>query len=221
MKAQIASVDLGFIKFDGLMMPDGEYAIAVPQVSELFQFLNKNTSRDFKALLGNDFQFLKASTELSPKQVNTLSIKDFSLLAVELSAKGHVIAKALNRAFVEESVARRFDTAFGKKVSEAEYNEQLAFRYKRLLSRRLWTDVLQERHIQCFGVKPKPAQFRGWTVRANEVLFGKKHFNCDRDNMEQENQHIIESFEFMAVRRSKQNPKANPDQLLELALDTF
>ena len=89
MKAQIATIDLGFTKFDGLMMPDGEYAIAVPQVAELFQFPIKHTSRDFKALLGDGFQFTKASTELNPKAVNTLSVKDFALLVVELSAKGY------------------------------------------------------------------------------------------------------------------------------------
>lgn len=221
MKAQIATIDLGFVKFDGLMMPDGEYAIAVPQVADLFQFSNSHTSRDFKALLGKDFQFTKANTELNPKAVNILNIKDFALLTVELSAKGHPTAKALNRAFVEESIQRRYDIAFGKKVSEAEYNEQLAFRYKRLLSRRLWTDTLQERHAQCFGTKPNSDQFKAWTVRANQVLFGRKHFNRDRDTMESEDQRIIEAFEFIAVRRAKQNPSADPDRLLELALDTF
>jgi hypothetical protein len=80
---------------------------------------------------------------------------------------------------------------------------------------------LQERHIQCFGEKPKPNQFRDWTVKANEVLFNRKHFNCDRDNMEEEQQKTIKSFEEMAARRAKQYPNATPDELLDLALDTF
>lgn len=221
MKAQIATIDLGFTKFDGLMMPDGSYGIAVPQVADLFQFDKNQASRDFKALLGSGFQFAKASTELNPKAVNTLNIKDFALLVVELSAKGHLLAKALNKAFVEEAIERRYDTAFGKKVEEAEYNARLALRMKRLLARHAWTDVLQERHIQCFGTKPTPNQFRDWTVKVNEALFNKKHFNCNRDNMDQEEQRMIESFEYMAVRRAKQHPNATPNELLSLALDTY
>lgn len=220
-KAIVAKIDLGFAKIDGLMLPNGSYAIAVPQIADLFQIPNKNTSRDFKALLGDSFQFLKTSSELNPKAVNALSVRDFSLLVVELSAKGHPFAKALNRAFVEESIDRRFDTAFGKKVSEVERNQILALRMKRLLARRGWTDLLQERHIQCYGTKPTPNQFKEWTVRVNQVLFAKKHFKCDRDNMEVEEQRIIEMFENMAVRRAGQNPNSEPDKLLELALDTF
>ena len=34
-KAVIATIDLGFTKIDGLMLPDGSYAIAVPQLAEL------------------------------------------------------------------------------------------------------------------------------------------------------------------------------------------
>lgn len=92
---------------------------------------------------------------------------------------------------------------------------------KRLMARHAWTDVLRDRHIQCFGVKPNQNQYKAWTVRANQVLFNRRHFNCDRDNMEMEEQRVIESFEYMAARRAKQNPRATPDQLLELALDIF
>lgn len=134
-KAIVAKIDLGFAKIDGLMLPNGSYAIAVPQIADLFEMPNKNTSRDFKALLGDSFQFLKTSSELNPKAVNTLNIKDFALLVVELSAKGHPLAKALNKAFVEEAIERRYDTAFGKKVEEAEYNVRLVLRMKRLLAR--------------------------------------------------------------------------------------
>jgi len=79
----------------------------------------------------------------------------------------------------------------------------------------------RDRHIQCFGTKPSPNQYKQWTIKANEVLFGRKHFNGDRDTMEMEEQRLVESFEYMAVRRSKQHPSAKPDDLLLLALDTF
>jgi len=220
-KAIVAKIDLGFVQFDGLMLPDGSYAIGVSQIAELIGFSNEHSSRDIKALLGKDFQFAKVSSELNNKAVNTLTIKEFSLLLIELTAAGYPVARALASVFAEEAIDRRYDTAFGKKVSESERNQILAQRMKRLLARRAWTDLLQDRHIQCYGTKPTPKQFKDWTVRVNQVLFSRNHFNCDRDNMQSEEQRTIEMFENMAIRRAGQNPQANPAALLELALDTF
>jgi len=220
-KAIVAKIDLGFVKFDGLMLPDGSYAIAVPQIADLIGLDKSQASRNIKRLLGKDFRLSKITTEYTNAAVNTLTIKEFSLLLVELTAAKHPVARALASVFAEEAIDRRYDTAFGKKVSESERNQILAQRMKRLLARRAWTDVLQDRHIQCYGTKPTPRQFKDWTVRVNEVLFSRKHFNCDRDNMQSEEQRTIEMFENMAIRRAGQNPQASPAMLLELALDTF
>jgi hypothetical protein len=35
-KATSAKINLGFAIIDGLMLPDGNYAIAVPQIADLF-----------------------------------------------------------------------------------------------------------------------------------------------------------------------------------------
>jgi hypothetical protein len=221
MKAQVATVDLGFTKFDGLMLPNGEYAIAVPQIASLIQSIQNTASRDFKRLLGEDFSPSKQSIEGTKAQVNIVDLKIFTKILYAMAKQGNPIADSLVQALLEESFERRFDTAFNKKVSEAEYSERLAFRFKRLMARHAWTDVLRDRHIQCFGTKPSPNQYKQWTIKANEVLFGRKHFNGDRDTMEMEEQRLVESFEYMAVRRSKQHPSAKPDDLLLLALDTF
>ena len=221
MKAQVATIDLGFAKFDGLMLPNGEYAIAVPQAALLFETSKNTASRDFKRLLGERFETSKTATGFNQAPINIISISVFRLLVRELDKQGNAIATALVDAFFEESVERRFDTAFGKKVSETEYNERLALRMKRLMARHAWTDVLRDRHIQCFGVKPKPDQYKDWTVIVNEALFGRRHFNCDRDTMEMEEQRLIESFEYTAVRKAKKHPSATPDELLELTLMVF
>ena len=220
-KAIVSQIDLGFAKFEGLMLPDGSYAIGVSQIAELMQSAKDHSSRDIKALLGKGFQFAKIASELNPKAVNIVDLITFRKIIRALDKQGNPVASALVDAFIEESIDRRYDTAFGKKVTESERNQILAQRMKRLIARRGWTDILQERHIECYGSKPTPKQFRDWTVRVNQALFTKTHFKCDRDNMQAEEQSIIETFEKMAVRRAGQNPKEEPTILLELALDTF
>ena len=87
-KAVVSQVDLGFTKIEGLMLPDGTYAVAVPQVADLFSIPNKNASRDFKALLGKDFSFLKTKSELNSKEVNILTIAHVTKVIYLLSLKG-------------------------------------------------------------------------------------------------------------------------------------
>lgn len=228
-RAAIATVDLGFTKIEGLMLPDGSYAIAVPQIAEVFSFLIHNASRDFKALLGEDSPFLKAKTPINSKAVNILTLEQFSRLVRALDKKGNPIAAAFVDATLEEALERRFNRAFEKRVSEDEYNVKIALRMQRLLARRLWTDVLRDRSLELYGVKPVSDQYKAWTVIVNERLFNRAHFFCvplrgslrDRDNMEQEEQELISLFESMAARKSKLHPMATPDQLVEMSLAAF
>jgi hypothetical protein len=220
-KALVAQIDLGFAKFNGLMIPDGRYAIAVPQIAELFQFNPNQASRDLKRLLGNDFQFDQAKSELNPKAVNIVYLEDFGQIIRALDKKGNPIAIAFIDAILVESLERRFDNSFGKKVSEEERNARLELRIKRILARHKWTDTLMERHVKLFGTKPSPEQYREWTVEVNKALFNKPHFKCDRDNMEIDEQLLIEQFEFMAVRNAQKFPDISCNELVRKALETF
>ena len=79
-KAIVATVKIGHCEIQGLMLPNGDFAIAVPQVAELFSIPQKNSSRDFKALLGNNFSFLTTKSELHSNPVNILSLSEFEVL---------------------------------------------------------------------------------------------------------------------------------------------
>ena len=218
MKAQVAIIDLGFTQFEGLMLPNGDYAIGVPQIASLIQTTQNTASRDFNRLLGDGFSPSKQSIEGTKALVNVVDLPAFTKILYAMAKRDNAIADALIQSLLEEGFERRFDIAFGKKVDEAEYNQRLALRMKRLVARRKWTDVLQERHVEFYGCKPTPKQFKDWTVLANEVLFSKKHFNCDRDNMQAEEQELIEHFEYGAVRLARLNPDLDPDQILGQAL---
>lgn len=106
-KAVIAKVDFGFTQIEGLMLPDGKYAIAVPQLAELFQFDTNQASRSLKSLLGKGFQFDTAKTELNPKKVNILPIDKVSSVVYLLAKKGNPQADAFMQAMLQEGIDRR------------------------------------------------------------------------------------------------------------------
>ena len=119
-RAEIETIDFGSFKIKGLLLQDGAFAVAVSQIAELFQFLNKNLSRDLKDLLGAGFQFLKVTSKLHPKAVNCISLSQFATVVVKLSIKGNPIAQELNLLTIEFTFVQRFSDAFGIKFDKEE-----------------------------------------------------------------------------------------------------
>lgn len=68
-KAQVATVSIGNIEIEGLLLPDGNFAIA-PQIADLLLDNRNIASRDLKRLLGKDFKASKARTEFNKNDVN-------------------------------------------------------------------------------------------------------------------------------------------------------
>jgi hypothetical protein len=162
-KAIIAQIDFGFTQIEGLMLPDGSYGIAVAQANTLLEFSgrNKDATRALKPILGKDFEGRKVKTELNSNAIYVLTIGQFSDLIFELATKhNNSVAIALLKASMQETIERRFDIAFNQRVEESERNERLALRMQRLLTRKTWTDVLQDRHLELYGTKPVPNQFK-------------------------------------------------------------
>jgi len=50
-KAIVAQVKIGSKEIEGLMLPDGTFAVSVSQVASLFSLTRSNASRDIKRLL--------------------------------------------------------------------------------------------------------------------------------------------------------------------------
>jgi hypothetical protein len=87
-KAEITTVALGSISFQGLMNENGEFGIAVPQIAEEFQLDKSQASRQLKTLLGNSLDLQKWKTPINPKPVNTILIKDLENVIFKLAQKG-------------------------------------------------------------------------------------------------------------------------------------
>ena len=221
-KAVTAPVDLGFAQIEGLMLPDGSYCVAISQLAEIKLVPQNRSLKQLQALTGLPFpSHRKTQSDLNSKPVNIIDLNDLSKLIRQLDKQGNELARAFVDVILEEGLQRRFDTAFGKKVTEAEYNALIALRMKRILARRIWTDTLRDRSLQLYGIKPDSDSYKRWTVKVNQRLFSKRHFFCNRDNMNQLEQELIELFERMAERKAKLNPKATPDEVIELALLAF
>ena len=131
---------------------------------------------------------------MHPKAVNVLTIENVSKVALELAIKGNTTAQAFMRATAEEALERRFDTVFGREVSEEERNVKLARRMARLKARHQYTDTIKAWQ-EWQGRYPDHGEFRRLTVKVNRALFGCDHFKCDRDNMTPLQQELITRFE--------------------------
>lgn len=160
-KAQIAPVNLGVVTIEGLLLANGEFAVAVPQIAEMFsmdsnvasqeikrvlkQTLSSDYSTESLALTGfpNKHEFLKAQTKLHPKAVNAVSLETFSLIMVALSIKGYPQAQRLNLILSGLSLQQLFCDAFGIKFEKDEREQWLAIRMETKALYKEFSDAVQ------------------------------------------------------------------------------
>jgi hypothetical protein len=117
--AHVTQVPFGNGTIEGLMFEDGSFAVAVPQVADLFMTDRNTASRDFKRLLGESFKTSKAKTEFNKNATNCISLLDFERLLAALDRKGNTQAQQLRDSLVGMSLTQLFSDAFGVKF-EAE-----------------------------------------------------------------------------------------------------
>jgi hypothetical protein len=88
-KARVATVRIGHIEIEGLLLVDGSFAIGVSQVAELFSFDQSQATRTLKRLMGEDFSFRKTFSELNSKPVNILTLAQLEQLTIVLASSGN------------------------------------------------------------------------------------------------------------------------------------
>jgi len=140
-KATVAQVKIGHIEIEGLMLPDGSYAIAVPQVASLFLIDRGQASRGFKALLGEGFQFDKVGSELNPKAVNILTLPEFELLIAKLDRSGNIPAQEFRDSLAGIALHQLYCDAFGVKFEQQDRQKWLKERQEGKFCRRSLTDA--------------------------------------------------------------------------------
>lgn len=91
-RAVTLTVDFGFVEVEGLMLPDGSYAIGASQVADLLGIDRNKASRDFARLLGNDFCVSKVASDQGNQRINVMSLDVFKKILFALAQKGNVKA---------------------------------------------------------------------------------------------------------------------------------
>ena len=141
-KAVVTTVKVSHIEFEGLMLPNGGYAIAVSQLYALGLIRQNKASKVLKALLGNSFQFKKTISELNPRAVNIISLLDFEKLLIKLDRKGHKPAQDLRDELIGLSFKQVLSEAFRQKFEKDENQQWLKERQDGKYMRRTFTDSI-------------------------------------------------------------------------------
>lgn len=133
-KALVTTVSIGNLEIEGLMLPDGSFAIAISQIADLIQRISNSFrphknyfSQDVKRLLGNSFRPHKTTTELNNSKVNVLSITDFRKVMIKLSHKDKGIESFVDD-LLDLSLTQLFNDAFGVKFEQEERQAWLKHR---------------------------------------------------------------------------------------------
>lgn len=139
-KAQKVIIYLGNIELEVYEIPSGEYLLSQTQVSEMIG-KKENNFREFlqskspEALPYKDYKTVKIREKGAVgRPPNGIPIKIAGAFWLKESIKGNKIASRLLAACLVESIERRADKAFGKKVTEQEYNQRWQHNYKAIVA---------------------------------------------------------------------------------------
>ena len=122
MKAFQQTVDYGTFQMDVLMTENQELYVGVSQFESISSVPQKNASRDLKAILGKDSQWLKLKSDLNPKTVNAVPLEKVSEVLFELAKKGDTKAAFTVKMLLGLSLTQLAYDAFGIKFETIERN---------------------------------------------------------------------------------------------------
>ncbi|MEH1787523.1 MAG: hypothetical protein V7L23_18600 [Nostoc sp.] len=139
-KAKRAIIIISGIEVKGFQLPDGSYIVSQSQAGKtvdkdrksMFRFLGSAT---FKALHGEGYECSNTPIDKdwlgrgNKSKAKAITIDVLFNYWLDQAFKGNVKAQALVRACGQETLQRRFDSAFGIVKTEAQYEQQTISAY--------------------------------------------------------------------------------------------
>jgi hypothetical protein len=173
----VAQVKHGNLEFEGLIDGDGEFYVALQQASILFSVPQNNAQRDFKALLGAGFQFVKIRAKRAVRQnraENALTLNDFEKVLFELTLKKNTQAVEMSRSLIGLSLTQLFSDAFDIKFEKEERQNYLKNRKHGKIVRRCMTDAIKDWCDRNNSPEKVQPYCTNCSDALNVHLFGKK-----------------------------------------------
>ena len=159
-KAKVAPVKLSQdLEIEGLLLPSGSYAIAYPQIADLFitgdvekdgiLTSKSQLSQSLKRLCGEDFKTDKAKTEFNKNVTTVVSLPQFEIILAKLDRAGNKQAQQVRDELSGLGLRQKFADAFGEKFEVEERQEWLTQRneHKKQFQPHL-TDWLKEDGVE-------------------------------------------------------------------------
>ena len=185
-KAVVATVKFGSLEIEGLMLPDGSYAIAARQVAELISAHPAQASRQLKLALSKGSErntsFLKIKTDRNNARTNSnpetiLTLEQFSKALTELAFNGNKKARDIVRVISGLSLRQLFADAFGEKFEVEERQEWL----KQRMAHRQQFHPCLTKWLQMDGVEGKQygKQVNLFKTKAKCPLKSVAEYNSD------------------------------------------
>jgi hypothetical protein len=204
--------------------------ISTPTVESVLRYRSdsareKVTSKSFKAFAGEGFQLGKKKSK-STKHSNVTNVyysKEtfLKLIYWEMYQGNKAVMDLVFAGFVADFEGA-LQAALGNELIEERRERYRELVHERIQYFRSWCDVIHDRHVSFYGVKPERGYYGKLVKHANMRLFGVPNFGNDRTkNMTEEQQKVIREFEMVLVTRAKKMPNLEPEALLNQVLDWY
>ncbi len=206
MKAEVATIEIGLYKFEGLKLENGQYAIAQQQIAQLFQIVPSSAPKWLKSLLEGGFQLFQVKTNREKqagkqnRPENALSLLDFKKLIRKLDKQGNVIAEQIAESMLEMALEQRFADAFLIALTAGDRQEILSISQLVIMVQDMTAEQL-EALITRSGVKalPTPEERQQYCYPVGD----RRHISCDPLKA------FVLSGEADAFLAAKRNPPAD------------
>jgi hypothetical protein len=143
-KAVIAKVNIGNVEIEGLMLPDGNFGVAIPQISDIFLDTRNYGSQTLNRLMGKDFKTHKAKTDFNKNVTNYVTLLDFEKVVAHLDRAGNKKAQNFRDDLIGLSLNQLFSDAFNIKFEQQERQNWLKIRQQGKQIRRTLTDSIKD-----------------------------------------------------------------------------
>ena len=152
-RAVVATVKFGLIEIEGLMLPDGSYVIAIPQIADLLitgdvkkdgmRTSKSQLSKNLKRLCGESFRATKTRTELGNQAITVVTLEQFEVVLAKLDRVGNKQAQELRDELAGLSLRQLFADSFEEKFEQEERQDWLIKRQATKFTFRDMTDELK------------------------------------------------------------------------------